>query len=96
MIAIQAYRVSVGLFQSKVFNFKLKSSTYGKNGDYKATYNYRKGSKIGLGIKIVLLLLVFGANLNNSYNKICKESNNKINHTLNGNIPKKGNLSLYT
>ena len=96
MIAIQAYRVSVGIFHSKLFNFKPKCSTYGTNRENRANYNYRQGCKLGLGIKIILLLLVFGVNLNNNYSKVCKESCNKINHILNGNISKKGNLSLYT
>ena len=96
MISIQAYRVSVGIFQSKSFNFKPKSSTYGTNGANRTNNDYRQGCKLGIGIKIILLLLVFGFNLNNGYSKICKESCNKINHILNGNISKKGNLSLYT
>ena len=96
MISIQAYRVSVGIFQSKSFNIRPKCSTYGTNRANRANNEYRVGYKLGLGIKIILLLLVFGVNLNNGYSKVCKESCNKINHILNGNITKKGNLSLYT
>ena len=96
MISIQAYRVSVGIFQSKFFKIRPKCSTYGINGGNRGKNDYRIGNKLGLGIKILLLLVLFGVNVNNNYSKVCKESSNKINHILNGNISKKGNLSLYT
>ena len=95
MISIQAYRVSVGIFQSKIFNFKPKNSTYGTKGVNSAKIDYRNGCKLRNGIKIIILLLVFGCNINNNYSKVCKESSNKNNHILNGNISKKGNISLY-
>ena len=58
--------------------------------------DYRLGYKLGIGIKITFLLFLLGVNVNNTYSKICQESSNKNNHILNGNITKKGNLSLYT
>ena len=93
MISIQAYRVSVGIFQSKLFNIRPKCSTYGTNRGNRGNNDYQLGYKLGLGIKIILLLFLFGVNVNNSYSKVCKESCNKNNHILNGNISKKGNLS---
>ena len=86
----------MGIFQSKIFNFKHKNSTYGTKGVNSAKIDYRNGCKLRNGIKIIILLLVFGCNINNNYSKVCKESSNKNNHILNGNISKKGNISLYT
>ena len=90
MISIQAYRVSVGIFQCKLINIRPKGSTYGTNGGNRGKNDYRLGGKLGLGIKIIFLLFLLGVNVNNTYSKICQESSNKNNHILNGNITKKG------
>ena len=96
MITLQAYRVAVGTFQCKLINIRPKGSTYGTNGGNRGKNDYTIGKKLGLGIKILLILVLFGVNVNNNYSKVCKESSNKLNHILNGNISKKGNISLYT
>ena len=96
MISIQAYRVSVGIFQSKFFKIRSKCSTYGTNWGNGGKNKYRLGQNLGWGLKIILLLFLLGVNVNNTYGKVCKDSCNKINHILNGNISKRGNFSLYT
>ena len=37
-----------------------------------------------------------GVNLNNTFSKVCQINNNRINHTVNGNISKKGTITLFT
>ena len=98
MISIQAFRISVGLFQLKFSKFKLKNSAYrdknrGNGGEEKIS---QKGSKSGLNLKIILIFFLLGVNINNTFSKVCKVTNNRINHTLNGNISKKGTLTLFT
>ena len=96
MISIQSYRLSIGLFQFKSRNLKVKNSTYedkfrGKGGRDKIS---AKGVKINF--KIILLFFLLGVNINNTFSKVCQVSNNKINHSINGNISKKGTLTLFT
>ena len=87
MISIQAFRISVGLFQFKLLNSKPKNSTYrDRNG----------GSKCSLNLKILLIFFLLGVNVNNTFSKVSQVANNRINHMLNGNISKKGNLTLFT
>ena len=92
MISIQAFRISVELFQFKLINLKPKNSTYddksrGKGGKEKISL---KGGKFGFNLKIILLFFLLGVNINNTFSKVCQVSNNRINHTINGNISKKG------
>ena len=96
MISLQAYRISVGSFQCKLNNFKPKNLTYVKNRGNRGKNSYLVGGKLGFSLKIILLLFLLGVNTNNTYNKICQESNNKNNHISNGNISKKGTISLFT
>ena len=96
MISIQSYRLSIGLFQFKSRHFKVNNSTYedkirGKGGRDKIS---AKGGKINF--KIILLFFLLGVNINNTFSKVCQVSNNKINHSINGNISKKGTLTLFT
>ena len=51
---------------------------------------------MGFNIKIILLFFLLGVNINNTFSKVCQVSNNRINHTINGNISKKGTLTLFT
>ena len=87
MISIQSYRLSIGLFQFKSRNLKVKNSTYRdkKRG---------KGGKINSSL--ILLFFLLGVTINNTFSKICQASNNKLNHRINGNISKKGTLTLFT
>ena len=55
-----------------------------------------KGLLIGIGLKLILMSLLFGIQANNNYKKVCQGSNNKLNHVLYGNRSKGGNLSLFT
>ena len=96
MISIQAYRVSVGTFQFNFSKVRSKGSTYGKNRGNGGKNKCRLGYTLGWGIKTILLLFLLGVNVNNTYGKVCKDSCNKTNHILNGNISKRGNISLYT
>ena len=68
MISLQAYRISVGLFQFKFKSFKVNNSTYAYNID---SSNGKKNSSIGgiLGtkIKIILIFFLLGVNINNNY-----------------------------
>ena len=87
---IQSYRLSIGLFQFKSRNFKAKNSTYedknrGKGGRKKISV---KGGKINF--KIILIFFLLGVNINNNFSKVCQVSNNRIIHSINGNISKKG------
>ena len=41
-------------------------------------------------------IFLLGVTINNTFSKICQVANNKINHTINGNISKKGTLTLFT
>ena len=93
MISIQSYRISIGLFQFKLRNLKPRNSTYddksrGKGGKEKIS---AKGGKFNF--KIILLFFLLGVNINNTYSKACQVSNNKINHTINGNISKEGYIN---
>ena len=85
MISIQAFRISVGLFQVKLLNSKPKNSTYrdrnGGKGDIEK--NRIKGSKCSLNLKILLIFFLLGVNVNNTYSKVSQVANNRINHTLN-------------
>ena len=53
-----------------------------------------KGGKFNF--KLILLFFLLGVNINNTFSKICQASSNKINHSTNGNISKKGTLTLFT
>ena len=53
-----------------------------------------KGGKINS--KLILLFFLLGVTINNTFSKICQASNNKLNHSINGNISKKGTLTLFT
>merc|ERR1711867_242832 len=97
MISIQAFRISVGLFQFKFRSLKPKNSTYAdKSRGNRGKKNSLKGGKLGFNIKIILLFFLLGVNINNTFSKVCQVSNNRNNHTLNGNISKKGTLTLFT
>ena len=97
MISLQAYRVSVGIFQFKCSRFKPKNLTYAhKNGGKILENNRSKGDNLSFIIKIVLIFFLLGVNTNNNYSKVCQASNNRTSHTLNGNISKKGTLTLLT
>ena len=65
----------------------------GKGGKEKISL---KGGKFGFNLKIILLFFLFGVNINNTFSKVCQVSNNKTNHMINGNISKKGTLTLLT
>ena len=93
MISINQYRVSVGIFYFKSLNFKVKCSYYGSKGGKRGL---NKGLLIGIGLKLILMSLLFGIQANNNYKKVCQGSNNKLNHVLYGNRSKGGNLSLFT
>ena len=54
------------------------------------------GGILGFNTKIILIFFLLGVNTNNNFSKVSQVSNNKINHTLNGNIMKKGTLTLLT
>ena len=98
MISIQAFRISVGLFQFKTIKPKFKNSAYCDtnrgNGDNRR--NSTKGNKYSLNLKIFLIFFLMGVNLNNTFSKVCQINNNRINHTVNGNISKKGTITLFT
>ena len=97
MISIQAFRISVGLFQFKFRSFKPKNSTYADiSRGNRGKKNSFIGCKLGFNLKIILLFFLLGVNINNTYSKVCQVSNNRNNHTINGNISKKGTLTLFT
>ena len=96
MISIQQYRVAVGNFNLKAYYFKVNCSTNGSKGAKRGSYKIKAGFLMRFGLKILIFAIIFGLNANNNYSKVCKESNNKLNHILNGNRSKSGFLSLYT
>ena len=96
MITIQQYRVSVGNFNIKSLTFKIKRPIYRSKLSKSGYKESKMGFSRGLALKIILISLLFGVNINNSYSKVCKANSNKVNHIINGNISKKGFLSLYT
>ena len=87
MISIQSYRLSIGLFQFNFRNFKVKNSTY---------RDKKRGKRGKINFNLILLFFLLGVYINNTFSKICQVSNNKINHSINGNISKKGTLTLFT
>ena len=97
MISLQAFRISVGLVQFKFKSFKPKNSTYVyNNGSYKGKNNSLIRGILGFNTKIILIFFLLGVNTNNNHSKARQESNNKYNHIINGNITKKGTLTLLT
>ena len=62
----------------------------------KVKKNSSIGGILGFNTKIILIFFLLGVNINNNYSKVRQESSNKINHMLNGNIMKKGTLTLLT
>ena len=98
MISIQAFRISVGLFQFKTIKPKLKNSAYcdTNRGNRDNRRSSTKGNKYSLNLKIFLIFFLMGINLNNTFSKVCQIKNNRINHTVNGNISKKGTITLFT
>ena len=98
MISIQAFRISVGLFQVKLLNSKPKNSTYRNRNRVKGDIdkNRLKSNNCSLNLKLFLIFFLLGVNVNNTFSKVTQVANNRINHTLNGNISKKGNLTLFT
>ena len=90
MISLQAFRISVGLFQCKLKTLKPKNSTYAyKNEGNNGITNSLKWGKMGFNTKIILVFFLLGVNINNNFSKVCQVSNNKTNHSLNGNIIRK-------
>ena len=87
MISIQSYRLAIGLFQFKIKRFKAKGSTYD---------DFKRGERGGIKFNLILICFLLGVCINSSYSKRCQEANNKNIHSLNGNISKKGTISLFT
>ena len=97
MISLQAFRISVGLFQFKFKTLKPNNSTYAyKNEGNNGITNSLKWGKLGFNTIIILVFFLLGVNINNNFSKVCQVSNNKTNHSLNSNIMKKGTLTLLT
>ena len=95
MISPQAYRISIGIFNVKSSNYLAKNSTY-CNGRGEIKKNRTKSSRFGLNLKILIIFFLIGVQVNNTYSRVLKATNNRTNHILNGNITKKGNLVLFT
>ena len=87
MISIQSYRLPIGLFQLKIKSFKAKGLTYD---------DFKRGERGGIKFNLILICFLLGVCINSSYSKRCQEANNKNIHSLNGNISKKGTISLFT
>ena len=87
MISIQSYRLSIVIFQFNFKKFKVKNSTYGDK---------TRGNRGKYKCNLILIFFLLGVCINNSFSKICQVTNNKINHSLDGNISKKGTLTLFT
>ena len=87
MISIQSYRLAIGLFQFKIKCLKAKNSTYD---------DFKRGERGGIKFNSILIFFLLGVCINSSYSKRCQEANNKNIHSLNGNISKKGTISLFT
>ena len=96
MILIQSYRISIGLFQFKSRNLKANNSTYEDKIRGKGDRDKIRARGVKINFKIILLFFLLGVNINNTFSKVCQVSNNKINHSINGNISKKGTLTLFT
>ena len=54
------------------------------------------GGNFGTWINMILIFFLLGVNINNNFSKVRQDYNNKINHMQNGNIMKKGTLTLIT
>ena len=87
MISIQSYRLAIGLFQFKIKCFKTQNSTYD---------DLKRGERGRVKLNLILIFFLLGVCVNSSYGKRCQEANNKNNHSLNGNISKKGTISLFS
>ena len=74
----------------------MKCSSYGFKRGKRGHSKLNSCLSLGIGLKLILVALIFGLSVNNNYSKVCQESNNKLNHILNGNRSKSGYLSLYT
>ena len=97
MISLQAYRISVGLFQFKFKRVKVNNSIYAfKINSSKGKKNRSMGGNFGTLINMILIFFLLGVNINNNFSKIRQDDNNKVNHIKNGNIMKKGTFSLVT
>ena len=87
MISIQSYRLAIGLFQFKSNCLKAKNSTYD---------DFKRGERGRIKFNLILIFFLLGVCINSSYGKRCQEANNKNIHSLNGNISKKGTISLFS
>ena len=78
MISLQAYRISVGSFQSKLSKFQPKNLTYATNRGNRGKNRYLIRGKLGLSLKILLILFLLGVNTNNMYSKYVRNPTIKI------------------
>ena len=84
MIDICQYRTSIGSFYLKTFKykFKYKSKSNPQNSNFK--------------INLILIFLIFGAQINDNFDKITSTQNNKLSHIIHGNISKNGSYKIVS